>query len=63
MELALAGLPQVAMYKTSKLTTFIIQEIIKPDIKYVTVPNLLADEHIIPECLLGDCAPHVSARW
>jgi lipid-A-disaccharide synthase len=41
-ELALAGTPQVALYRSSPLTAFIVRQVLKPVIRHATLPNLLA---------------------
>jgi lipid-A-disaccharide synthase len=49
MELAYFNVPSVAIYKTSWLTALIARTIIK--VKYLAMPNLLANEVIFPELL------------
>ncbi|MCF0213672.1 MAG: lipid-A-disaccharide synthase [Muribaculaceae bacterium] len=55
LECALAGTPQVACYRGngSPLTYNIMKHLLK--IKYVTLPNLVADEPVIPELLINRC--------
>lgn len=55
LETALLGTPQVACYRMngSKLVYTFYRKLIKG--KYVTLPNLIADEPIIPELLLHNC--------
>jgi lipid-A-disaccharide synthase len=55
LETALLGTPQVACYRMngSKLLYTFYRKLIKG--KYVTLPNLIADEPIIPELLLHNC--------
>ena len=47
MECACFGVPTVAIYKTSWMTYLIARSIIK--VKYLAMPNLLANEEIFPE--------------
>ena len=47
MECAYFGVPTVALYKTSWSTWQIARRIVK--VKYAAMPNLLANEQIIPE--------------
>ncbi|MBR5086159.1 MAG: lipid-A-disaccharide synthase [Muribaculaceae bacterium] len=56
LETALIGTPQVACYRMngSKLVYKFYSMLIKG--KYVTLPNLIADEPIIPELLLHYCS-------
>lgn len=48
-ELALMKVPTVIFYKVSGLNAFIVRSMIKT--KYVSLPNILVDEEIQPECL------------
>jgi lipid-A-disaccharide synthase len=52
MELAYFGVPSVAIYKTSWLTFMIARSIIK--VKYLAMPNLLANKEIFPELIQQD---------
>jgi len=47
MECAYFGVPTVAIYKTSWMSYAIAKQIAK--VKYVAMPNLLANEEIMPE--------------
>ena len=57
LETAILGTPQVACYRMngSKWLYKFYRKLIKG--KYVTLPNLIADEAIIPELLLHLCTP------
>ncbi len=61
LETALAGVPQVAMYRGSgsKVTYDMMKRVL--DISYVTLPNLVANEAIIPEMLMHLCTPDAVA--
>lgn len=61
LEAALAGTPQVALYRHSgsKLIYNIMRRILKG--KYVTLPNLVADDEVIPELLLHLCTPETAS--
>ena len=48
MELALAGTPQVALYRTSWLTAFYIRAILRPTVQHATLPNILAQREVGP---------------
>ncbi len=48
-ELALMGLPQIVVYKTSRINAFIARKIVK--ITYISLTNLCANEKIFPELL------------
>ena len=57
LETALIGTPQVVCYRAngSKLSYKLMSAILK--VKYVSLPNLIADREIIPEMLLHMCTP------
>lgn len=57
LETALAGVPQVAMFRHngSKLFYKLMRRVLKID--FVTLPNLIAGRQIIPELLLHLCTP------
>lgn len=61
LEVALAGVPQVALYRSngSKLAYNIMSRILK--VPFVTLPNLIAGREIIPEKLLHECTPDTVA--
>lgn len=61
LETALAGVPQVVCYRSNgaKLTYDLMSKVL--DIKYVSLPNLIADEGIIPEMLIHYCTPDLVA--
>jgi lipid-A-disaccharide synthase len=60
MECAYFGVPTIAMYKTSWSTFQIGKRIIR--VKYLAMPNLLADEAIFPEYIQGAATPEALAR-
>ena len=51
-ELALMGLPQIVVYKTSKINAFIARKIVK--ITHISLTNLCANKIIFPELLQED---------
>lgn len=55
LECALAGTPQVVCYRANgvKLSYNIMKHLIK--VPYVSLPNLIADEPVIPEMLVHLC--------
>ena len=57
LECALLGTPQVACYRSngSAVTYKIMRWLVSG--KYVTLPNLITDEEIIPEMLFNRCSP------
>ena len=62
VELALAGTPQLAVYRASALTAFVVRWLLRPVIRYATLPNVLAQlegwerPELIPELLFERCA-------
>jgi lipid-A-disaccharide synthase len=55
LECAYFGVPTVAIYKTSWLTAFIARYVIK--VKFLAMPNLLANEEVFPELLQQEATP------
>lgn len=62
LETALAGVPQVVCYRAngSKISYDLMKRIL--DIDYVSLPNLIAGEMIVPEMLLHTCTPELVAE-
>lgn len=62
LETALTGIPQVALYRSNgaKITYDLMSKVL--DIKYVTLPNLIADRPVIPEQLIHLCTPALVAE-
>ena len=62
LETALIGTPQVVCYRGngSRLTYKIMRKLLKG--KYVSLPNLIVDNSVVPELLLHMCTPATIAR-
>lgn len=60
MECAMHGVPAVVFYKTSWPTYFIGKQIVT--VKYLAMPNLIADEAIYPEFVQQTATPENIAR-
>lgn len=62
LEAALAGVPQVVMYRSngSKLAYNLMKRLLK--VRFVSLPNLIAGREIIPEMLLHFCTPESVAK-
>lgn len=62
LETALIGTPQVVCYRGngSRLTYKIMEKLLK--VKYVSLPNLIVNNSIVPELLLHQCTPSAIAR-
>jgi len=52
LETALSAVPMVIAYKTSTLTYRISKALVK--INYIGLPNIIAQQGIVPECIQGD---------
>jgi lipid-A-disaccharide synthase len=55
LECAWAGVPTVAFYKTSALTYAIGRQIVS--VKYLAMPNILADRELFPELIQNQATP------
>jgi lipid-A-disaccharide synthase len=55
LEAALLGIPQICAYKTSWLNYTIFKNFLK--IPYISLPNIIAGEKIIPECIQDEMNP------
>ena len=62
LETALIGTPQVVCYRGngSRVTYRIMEKILK--VNYVSLPNLIASNSVVPEILLHKCTPETVAR-
>lgn len=62
LETALVGTPQVVCYRSngSKLTYKIMRKLVK--VKYVSLPNLIVGNNVVPELLLHECTPESIGR-
>lgn len=62
LETALIGTPQVVCYRSngSKLAYKIMEKLLK--VKFVSLPNLIMGNSIVPELLLHQCTPDTIAR-
>lgn len=62
LETALIGTPQVVCYRGngSKLTYRLMEKLLK--VRYVSLPNLIVSNDIVPELLLHNCTPTNIAR-
>ncbi|MFW5959562.1 MAG: lipid-A-disaccharide synthase, partial [Chitinivibrionales bacterium] len=61
LEAALAELPHVVLYKTSKITYFIAKRVVKS--KYIGLANILAGKSIVPEYIQDDIRPGFIAEY
>jgi lipid-A-disaccharide synthase len=57
LELALLNVPQVVIYKVSKVTAWIAQHILRLHLPYMSPTNLIEMKPIIPELMQDDANP------
>lgn len=64
LEASILGVPNIMVYKLSPLTYFIGKYILKigEKLKYFSMPNMLADERVIPELVMGEANPERIAQ-
>ncbi|PSW01703.1 lipid-A-disaccharide synthase [Photobacterium lipolyticum] len=55
LECMLVKRPMVVGYKVKALTAWLMRRMLKT--KYVSLPNILADQQLVPELLQEDCVP------
>lgn len=60
VELAVAGVPMVVIYRTNPVTAWIARRLLK--ISYVSLINLVLDREAVPELLQQDCTAEAVAR-
>ncbi|MCM1291345.1 MAG: lipid-A-disaccharide synthase [Prevotella sp.] len=62
LETALVGTPQVVCYRANgrKITYKIMEKLLK--VKFVSLPNLIVNNRIVPELLIHNCTPQNISR-
>jgi lipid-A-disaccharide synthase len=60
LETALAGVPMVIAYKTSAITYQLLKRMIR--VPYIGLPNIVADEKIVPECIQDQASGPMLAK-
>lgn len=60
LECAYFGVPTLAMYKVSTLFYFLARSVVT--VKYLAMPNILADEPLFPEFIQGQATPENLAK-
>jgi lipid-A-disaccharide synthase len=60
LELALAGVPMIAAYRSGAVEAWIVMRAIK--VKSVILANLVVGENVVPEFLQQDCTPENLSR-
>lgn len=51
LEIALLNVPQVVLYRVSRVTEWIAKKILKFSVTFISPPNLVANKQIVPELL------------
>ena len=62
LQTALLGKPMVAAYRVARLTYAIVMAFDLVKVPYVSLPNLLTDEPLVPEFIQGEATPDNLAR-
>ena len=57
LELALATVPYITIYKMTLISNILARIFV--NIKHVNIVNILLNENVVPELLLGKCKPHL----
>ena len=60
LETALAGVPMVIVYRTSAMTYWILKQMVR--VPYIGLPNIVAGERIVPECIQRQANGHELAQ-
>jgi lipid-A-disaccharide synthase len=60
LELAMAGVPPVIIYRVSALTAAIVRRMIR--VRYVSLLNIIQDRMVVPELLQERCTPEAVAE-
>ncbi|MDO9795110.1 lipid-A-disaccharide synthase, partial [Glaesserella parasuis] len=60
LEAMLCKSPMVVGYKMKPLTYWLAKRLVKTD--YISLPNLLANEPLVPELIQADCSPENLAK-
>ncbi|WP_210437122.1 lipid-A-disaccharide synthase [Oxynema aestuarii] len=62
LEIALAGVPQVVLYRVSPLTAWIARHLLRFSIPFMSPPNLVLMKSVVPELLQEEATPENIAR-
>ncbi len=57
LEIALLKVPQVVLYRVSPLTMWVARHILKFDLPFVSAPNIVMNQAVVPELLQEDATP------
>ena len=57
LEIALLNVPQVVLYRVSRVTEWLAKNILKFSVTFISPPNLVANKQIVPELLQEQATP------
>jgi lipid-A-disaccharide synthase len=57
LEIALLNVPQVVLYRVSRMTVWIARKLLKFSVPFISPPNLIANKPIVPELLQEQATP------
>jgi lipid-A-disaccharide synthase len=61
LEAAILGIPMVVLYRMAPLSYALARLVV--DVPSVSLPNLIAERKIVPECLQGEMVPERVGAW
>jgi lipid-A-disaccharide synthase len=61
LETAMFKVPQLALYRTSRITYWIAKQLIK--VKYITLPNLILNKNFVKELIQDECNPELIVQY
>jgi lipid-A-disaccharide synthase len=62
LEIALLNVPQVVLYRVSRVTEWLAKNILKFSVTFISPPNLVANKQIVPELLQEQATPENIAQ-
>jgi lipid-A-disaccharide synthase len=62
LEIALLNVPQVVLYKMNPVTGWILKHLLKFNVPFISLPNLVEMQPIVPELVQGEATPTALAQ-
>lgn len=62
LEIALLNIPQVVLYKMNPITGWILKHLLKFKVPFISLPNLVEMQPIVPELVQDDATPAAIAK-